>query len=74
MYDLKVKKYADWDHGGHIIPLAFDSVHVKREWNSEAERIRLKKFFIDSLSVTIAKQRVREIKSVDHVILFIMLL
>ena len=40
-----------------------DDDDVKREWNSESERIRLKNFFIDSLSMTIAKQRVRDIRA-----------
>ena len=40
-----------------------DDDDVKREWNSESERLRLKKFFIDSLSMTIAKLRVRDIRA-----------
>ena len=44
---------------------ALDDGDVPREWNSEAERIHLKKFkfFIDSLSMTIAKHRVRDIRA-----------
>ena len=43
-----------------------DDDDVKREWNSEAERIRLKKFFINSLSMTIAKQRVCDIRALRN--------
>jgi hypothetical protein len=43
-----------------------DDDDVKREWNSESERIRLKNFFIDSLSMTIAKQRVRDIRALRN--------
>jgi hypothetical protein len=40
---------------------------VKREWNSEVERLCLKKIFIDSLSMTIAKQRVGDIRAMRNV-------
>jgi len=70
-------------HDGHIIPLAFDSpgaiapksaalinklyASVDDECNSESERLRLKKFFIDSLSMTVAKQRVQDIRAMCNV-------
>jgi hypothetical protein len=43
-----------------------DDDGAKREWNSEPERLCLKKFFIDSLSMTIAKQRVRDIRAMTR--------
>ena len=51
-----------------------DDDDVKREWNSESERLRLKKFFIDSLSMAIAKQRVRDIRVMRNVARFCLMI
>ena len=59
---MKVLPSSSFDSAGAIAPQSVAFVNklyasvndddVKREWNSESERLRLKKFFIDSLSMT----------------------